>query len=166
MQGIEIYKGRPIFYNLGNLGRDTNRTHANLPGGRSMTGTERLEQGRNPVSWNDISSTAYIAHSTYKDGRLVEIRLYPVDIGLGERPWSREHIPQTPSPERARLILTRLQKFSEPFGTKISIENNIGIIRVPPEATVEVGHDLAIPGRGRGTTPFGDAPPPVKWRQN
>jgi poly-gamma-glutamate capsule biosynthesis protein CapA/YwtB (metallophosphatase superfamily) len=166
MQGIEIYKGRPIFYNLGNLGRDTNRTHSNPPGGGSMTGTERLEQGRNPVSWNDIASSAYIANSTYKDGRLVEIRLYPVDIGLGERPWSREHIPNTPSPERARLILARLQKFSEPFGTKISIENNIGIIRVPPEATVEVGGDIAIPGRGRGTAPFGDAPPPVKWRQN
>jgi hypothetical protein len=166
MQGIEIYKGRPIFYNLGNLGRDTNRTHANLPGGGSMTATERLEQGRNPVSWNNISNTAYIAHSTYKDGRLVEIRLYPVDIGLGERPWSREHIPLTPTAERAQLILKRLQKFSEPFGTKISIENNIGIIRVPPEATVEVGHDLVIPGRGRGTTPYGEAPPPVKWRQN
>jgi poly-gamma-glutamate synthesis protein (capsule biosynthesis protein) len=71
-----------------------------------------------------------------------------VDIGLSERPWSREHIPQTPTPERAKLILERLQKFSEPFGTKISIENNIGIIRVPREATT----DLAIPAvPGRGT---------------
>ena len=178
MQGIEIYKGRPIFYNLGNLGRDTNRRVDNPPGGGradeggdirvravQMTGTERLEQGRNPVSWNDISSSAYIANSTYKDGRLVEIRLYPVDIGLGERPWSREHIPLTPTPERAQLILKRLQIFSEPFGTKISIENNIGIIRVPPEATVEVGGDIAIPGRGRGTAPYGEAPPPVKWKQ-
>jgi hypothetical protein len=148
MQGIEIYKGRPIFYNLGNLGRDTNRTPSNPPGAGSMTGTERLEQGRNAASWNDITSTACIAHTTYKDGRVAEIRLYPVDIGLSERPWSREHIPQTPSRERAKLILERLQKFSEPFGTKISIENNIGIIRVPPEATV----DLAIPDiPGRGT---------------
>ena len=152
MQGIEIYKGRPIFYNLGNLGRDTNRTPTNPGGGEgSMTGTERLEQGRNPVSWNDIASTAYIANTTYKDGRLAEIRIYPVDIGLGERPWSREHVPQTPSPERARLILERLQKFSQPFGTKISIENNIGIIRVPADATTDIGGDLVIPGRRRGT---------------
>jgi len=27
-------------------------------------------------------------------------------------------------------------------------ENNIGIIRVPPEATVEIGGDLVVPGRG------------------
>ena len=113
-----------------------------------MTATERGERVYYAVSWNDISSTAYIANTTYKDGRLTEIRIYPMDIGLGERPWSREHIPQTPTPERAQLILQRLQKFSEPFGTKIAIENNIGIIRVPPEATVDVGGDLVISGRG------------------
>ena len=45
-----------------------------------------------------------------------------------------------------REEMERIQKLSEPFGTKISIENNIGIIRVPPEATVEVsGGDI----RGR-----------------
>lgn len=160
MQGIEIYKGRPIFYNQGNLGRDLIRrpvftagrdaTMADNSSGAlgGMTATERGERVYYSVSWNDISSTAYIANTTYKDGRLTEIRIYPMDIGLGERPWSREHIPQTPTPERARLILERLQKFSEPFGTKISIENNIGIIRVPPEATVDVGGDLVIPGRG------------------
>ena len=158
MQGIEIYKGRPIFYNQGNLGRDRRRlqpgdsTMADNPAGAtgSMTGTERARTWvYYSASWNDITSTAYIANTTYKDGRLAEIR----HISCGYRPWqkgrwSREHIPQTPTPERAQLILERLQKFSEPFGTKISIENNIGIIRVPPEATVDVGGDLVIPGRG------------------
>ena len=92
-----------------------------------------------------------MAHTTYKDGRLVEIRLYPMDVGIGRRAWSRENIPETPSPALARSILERIQKYSEPLGTKISIENNIGIIRVPPEATVDVGADLAIPGRQPGT---------------
>jgi hypothetical protein len=76
----------------------------------------------------------------------VEIRIYPVDIGLGERPWSREQVPLTPTPEKARSILAQLQQYSAPFGTKISIENNIGIIRVPSEATVDVGVDLDLPG--------------------
>ena len=55
--------------------------------------------------------------------------------------------------EKAREILTKLQKYSEPFGTKISIEDNIEVIRVPPEATVEVGGDLVISGRGPDSRP-------------
>ena len=95
-------------------------------------GSESRERQRAGYLQSEDNSVAYVANTTYKDGRLVEIRLYPVDIGLGTRPWSRENIPLTPTPEKARSILERLQKYSEPFGTRISIENNIGIIRVPP----------------------------------
>ena len=159
MQGIEIYKGRPIFYNHGNLGADLARritapvgrdSDGLLPGPAGMTPTERNERTwLNSVFWRDTtSSMAYIGNTIYKDGRLSEIRIYPVDIALGKKAWSRENIPQTPTPERARFILERIQEYSAPFATKISIENNIGIIRVPPEATVDIGGDLNIPGRG------------------
>jgi hypothetical protein len=53
----------------------------------------------------------------------------------------------------AREILTKIQKYSEPFGTKISIEDNIGVIRVPPEATLAIGGDLVISGRGSDPHP-------------
>jgi poly-gamma-glutamate synthesis protein (capsule biosynthesis protein) len=96
-----------------------------------------------------------MAKTSYKDGRLVEVRIYPVDVGIGRRPWSQENIPETPSPELARSILERIQKYSEPFGTKISIENNIGVIRVQPEATVDVSGDLVILGVSPGA---GDQP--------
>jgi poly-gamma-glutamate capsule biosynthesis protein CapA/YwtB (metallophosphatase superfamily) len=146
MQGIEIYKGRPIFYNQGNLGADLVRQPDSPPGPGDMTRTERQEQTMAYVQ-DEPTSVAYMARTSYKDGRLVEVRIYPVDVGIGKRAWSRQNIPETPSPELARSILERIQKYSEPFGTKISIENNIGIIRVPPEATVDVGGDLVIPGR-------------------
>jgi len=150
MQGIEIYKGRPIFYNQGNLGVDLVRGIDSPPNPQNLTRTETGERQWAGFMQGENNSVAYIANTTYKNGRLTEIRLYPVDIGLGTRPWSRENIPLTPTPEKARSILDRIQKYSEPFGTKISIENNIGIIRVPPEATVEVGGDLNIPGRRPG----------------
>jgi poly-gamma-glutamate synthesis protein (capsule biosynthesis protein) len=146
MQGIEIYKGRPIFYNQGNLGVDLVRQPDSPPNPANVTRTEEREQTAAYLQ-DEPTSVAYMANTTYKDGRLVEVRIYPVDVGVGRRPWSRENIPETPSPELARSILERLQKYSEPFGTKISIEGNIGIIRVPPEATVDVGGDLVIPGR-------------------
>jgi hypothetical protein len=112
-----------------------------------MTRTELTERQRAGFFNDESNSIAYVANTTYRDGKLVEIRIYPVDIGLGTRPWSRENVPTTPTPEKARSILERIQQYSEPFGTRISIENNIGVIRVPPEATVDVGGDLDIPGR-------------------
>ena len=35
----------------------------------------------------------------------------------------------TAPPDIARRILVRLQKLSEPFGTRIAIEGNVGVIR-------------------------------------
>jgi len=157
MQGIEIYKGRPIFYNQGNMGVDLVRRPDSPPNRGNMTGTEGREETA-AESQDDPASVAYMASTSYKDGRLVEIRIYPVDVGVGRRPWSREHIPETPSPELARSILERIQEYSKPFGTKISIENNIGIIRIPPEATLDIGGDLVIPGRKPG------AESPSTWR--
>lgn len=144
--GAGIYKGRPIFYNQGNLGIDLTRNLDSTVEADGLTATERSERNRAGYFWYESNCVAYVANTTYTDGKLVEIRIYPVDIGLGERPWSREHVPMTPTPEKARSILAQLQQYSEPFGTKISIENNIGIIRVPSEATVDVGVDLDLPG--------------------
>jgi hypothetical protein len=33
------------------------------------------------------------------------------------------------APEIAQRILQRLQKLSEPFGTRITVEGNVGVIR-------------------------------------
>ena len=38
-------------------------------------------------------------------------------------------IPMTPSPEVAQRILKKMQTLSKPFGTTITIENNVGVIR-------------------------------------
>jgi hypothetical protein len=154
MQGIEIYKGRPIFYNHGNFAVHRFGSDDSPPNPDNLTNIESSELGN---SWLQqyINLTAYVASTKYENGKLREIRIYPLDLGTDQNktPWSRSSIPQTPSPEVARRILTDLQKWSAPFGTKIAIENNIGIIRVPPEATVPVGGDLEIPGRGPKSKP-------------
>ena len=149
MQGIEIYKGRPIFYNHGNFAVQRFGSDDSPPNPENLTNIESGEIGDSWLQQYE-NLTAYVAQTRYQDGRLVEIRIYPLDLGTdtSKTPWSRSSIPQTPSPAVARRILTDLQAWSAPFGTKISIENNIGIIRVPPEATVPVGGDLKIPGRG------------------
>jgi poly-gamma-glutamate synthesis protein (capsule biosynthesis protein) len=40
--------------------------------------------------------------------------------------------PDDPAPEMAQKILEKVQRISKPFGTTISIENNVGVIRGAP----------------------------------
>ena len=167
MQGIEIYKGRPIYYNLGNFsvhrfGLDDSGTNG------PMTDIESGEQG-NLWLQQSINQSAYVTRNTYQDGVLQDIRIYPVDLGGApgpdRRPWSRTDVPMTPKPARAREILAQIQEYSKPFGTQITIEVDrlgrpIGVIKIPKESIVPVGQQLRSGfnqptgrGRGRGQEP-------------
>jgi hypothetical protein len=148
--GVEIYKGRPIFYNLGNFSVMRFGAEYSAPNGDAMTGIERGDQDGRGTFQQYINLVALLAETTYQDGKLVEVRLYPVDLGVdkAKRPWSKMSIPMTPSPELATRILTDVQKYSEPFGTKIVIENGVGVIRVAPSATEPIGADIRSTFRG------------------
>lgn len=155
IQGIEIYKGRPIFYNLGNFAVMRWGASDSAPTGDGMTDIERAEGDGAGTFQQYINLVALVAETKYQDGVLQEVRLYPVDLGVDRsaRTWSQMSVAQTPSPELARRILTEVQTYSEPFGTKISIENGVGVIRVPPAATVPIGADIRSqfrPAGGRG----------------
>jgi poly-gamma-glutamate synthesis protein (capsule biosynthesis protein) len=155
IQGVEIYKGRPIFYNLGNFAVQRWGQSDSAPTGDGMTMIERAEGNGAGTFQQYINLVALVAQTTYQNGVLQEVRLYPVDLGIDrtERTWSKMSVAQTPSPALARKILTEVQEYSRPFGTQISIENGVGIIRVPPSATVPIGGDLRPtfrPAAGRG----------------
>jgi poly-gamma-glutamate synthesis protein (capsule biosynthesis protein) len=73
-----------------------------------------------------------LTESRYQDGRLVEVRIHPVDLGQdGTRPLSRLGVPFMPLPAMAQRTLEKLQRLSTPFGTNITIENGVGVIRIP-----------------------------------
>jgi poly-gamma-glutamate synthesis protein (capsule biosynthesis protein) len=74
--------------------------------------------------------------SRFEGGKLVEVRLYPADLGQDKtRPISKVGNPAAASPEMARRVLEKVQTLSKPFGTKIAIENGVGVIRVVAKAT-------------------------------
>lgn len=128
IQGIEIYKGRPIFYNLGNFAvHEILLETDNKPEGKTAVESDEI-----PNDWlqQNENLKALVATTKYQDGKLVEIRLQPVDLGVDKsRPWSQMSIPRVPSPALAAEILADVQKYSGPFGTKIVIENGVGVIR-------------------------------------
>lgn len=113
--GIEIYKGKPIFYSLGSLFFDFHgkRTYTS-PTGQTM---------RFPDAWYET----VIPVTRYAHGRLAEIRLYPFAIDDTDGPGGG--MPKTASPAEARHILENLKAMSAVYGTRISIENGIGVIR-------------------------------------
>ncbi|RWI83867.1 CapA family protein [Mesorhizobium sp.] len=137
LRGIEIYKGRPIFYSLGNFFQDDLGT----PSGAEMfddyakdprvdTDAEvkvaEMAGYSDPVFWESV-----IAVSRFEQSQLAELRLYPIELGRLRR-FANRGIPGLVATQQARAILDRLQTLSKPFGTQIAIENDVGVIRLGP----------------------------------
>ena len=115
--GIEIYKGKPIFYSLGSLFLDfSGRRVINTPGGEKFVVPDFWFESVVPVC-------VFSAH------RLQMIKLYPITIEPNAR--DRSGIPSTAGSERGRAILERLKELSAAFGTKVEISDGVGLVRVP-----------------------------------
>jgi poly-gamma-glutamate capsule biosynthesis protein CapA/YwtB (metallophosphatase superfamily) len=136
LRGVEIYKGKPIFYGVNTF---VYQYQWSLPQnqGAEMTDAEELMlpsgfAGSRVVQPERME--ALLTESHFENGQLTEVRLYPVDLGQDlSRPFSRTGIPMTPSPVMAERVLEKIQRLSRPFGTKIVIENGVGVIRVSGE---------------------------------
>ena len=110
--GVEIYKGRPIFYGMGSLMfqvGDKNRQF------RGFT---------LPAAWYDGA----VAVSQYEQGRVATIRLYPFVQNLEDT--RLQGTPKSPSHDDAQRILQRIQAASIQFGTRIDIEGDVGVIHL------------------------------------
>ncbi|RWB36608.1 MAG: CapA family protein, partial [Mesorhizobium sp.] len=146
LRGIEIYKGRPIFYSLGNFIYDDLRT----PVGANMFEA----YGKDPRIDTDAEVTvdeeakgypsaegfvealsepvyyeSIVTVTRFEKNQLIELRLYPIELGFSKR-FANRGVPHLVTGSQARTILERLQKLSEPLGSQISIEQHVGVIRL------------------------------------
>ncbi|TIT83018.1 MAG: CapA family protein, partial [Mesorhizobium sp.] len=144
VRGIEIYKGRPIFYGLGNffnqdlrtpIGADMFDAHGKDPRFNTDADVTAHEMAVGyPIQEGVISLSAplyyesVISVSRYEKNQLAELRLYPIELRRTQRLANRG-VPRLASAPQAKAILERLQKLSKPFGTKVEIENEVGVIR-------------------------------------
>ncbi|AQR75971.1 capsule biosynthesis protein [Sphingomonas sp. LM7] len=137
LRGIEIYKGKPIFYSLGNFAMMNNSLDA-VPadmfdqfGVRPDSATvPELLQARNARTFGDpVLYESVIALSRYSGGALAEIRLYPIDLGVEVKGADRG-VPRMAAHAHGARILERLRALSAPLGTTIRIENGVGVIRL------------------------------------
>jgi hypothetical protein len=144
LRGIEIYKGRPIFYGLSEFVRQMEFAWGNayLPPADARTPdaslAERKVEGVYRAAREPINYEGIIAVTRYDHGQVAEIRLYPLDLGYAV-PIADAGMPRLASATVARSVLERMQKLSAPFGTTIAIEGSIGIIRPKTTPATSVG---------------------------
>jgi poly-gamma-glutamate synthesis protein (capsule biosynthesis protein) len=123
LHGVEIYRGRPIFYDLGNF-------IFNLP--------PTLTYIDEPMSWESV-----VASVQFQGKQLQSISLRPVVLNIlgdGEpdvhNPYANNRFLNTrglPSPAtgaRAGYILQRLADASKPFGTTIEMKGDMAEIKL------------------------------------
>ena len=122
LRGIEIYKGRPIYYGLGEFMRQMDVI--GLAGRNAVSRDYGPEGFEFPVKYESV-----IAINEFRNGELYEVRLHPIELNYEVEKLSRRGLPEIADKATSQRILKRLQELSEPLGTTIRIDGNIGIIR-------------------------------------
>lgn len=134
LRGIEIYKGKPIFYGLG-VFMLTGRIWLTQDERTSFFGPKPAVQldapaatarprGLNPKSWYE----SFVMETTFHEGKLKWIRLYPLDLGR-EGGSGRRGVPHLATGAHAQDILAEMQRLSAGFGTRIDITGASGMVR-------------------------------------
>ena len=112
LQPIEIYKGRPIFYSLGNI----------------IFHSASAEGWFHDHIWQSVVATCRFG----ADGNLDGIEFDPIVIGgeaaLDAKDFSAREAPHRAGNKAAKDILTRLADLSAPIGTAIEIRDGRGYV--------------------------------------
>ncbi len=136
LRAIEIYKGRPIMYSLGDF-IFQNETLLRLPSENYETydlGPDAQVADFNSRRYRDDTTgfpadpliwEAVVAVPTFKGGELVDLALHPISLGFG-KPASQRGRPLLAEPELGRKIIDDLIRLSDPYGTKIEYRDGIG----------------------------------------
>jgi poly-gamma-glutamate synthesis protein (capsule biosynthesis protein) len=138
--GVEIYKDRPILYSLGNFifqndnvpvfpaesyqrfGLDEKATPTDFLDAR--TGNETRGFPASAEYWHGI-----VAACDFRGGRRARLDLHPLDLGHGT-PRAQRGRPMLAQGETAAAILDRVQRLSQRYGTDVSVEENIGTVKL------------------------------------
>lgn len=138
LRGIEIRRGRPIFYSLGNfifqnetvaLQPADNYDGQDLPPDALPSAFYDRREERSDGGWpaDPLYWEAVVAVPAFRGGDLTEVRLYPVSLGHGLDRAQRGR-PLMADDVLGRKIIRDLRRLSEPFGTTIDYVDGVGVI--------------------------------------
>ena len=138
LRGIEMYKGKPIMYSLGDF-IFQNETLQRLP----SENYEPLNLGPN-AGVNDFNDARYdfdktgfpadppiweavVAMPRYRGDQLVELALHPITLGYGKSRAVRGR-PLFADGPLGQKILDDVVRLSAAMGTKVTVRNGIGYV--------------------------------------
>ncbi len=138
-RGIEVYKGKPIIYSLGNfiVQNDTVERmphdsmvlyglgHENVPADLFET---RRAGSRRDYPGTDPHTQSAVATVSLDGSGLKELKLHPIEFGRGQ-PRSQYGRPILSEGDEAKETLERFQELSRPFQTEVQIEGGTGVLR-------------------------------------
>lgn len=137
LRPIEIYKGRPIFYSLGDFIiqlENIRKAPADMYEKQKLDGNARMDElfdtrnhhGTRGLCYEKVMFEAIVPYWEMEDGKLTKLVLMPVELNFDEG----RSMGGWPRPKYDDGILERLAEMSEPYGTKIDIVDGMGIVRL------------------------------------
>ncbi len=140
LRGLEIYKGKPIFYSLGNfIFQHETVQHMPADDYASLNVDPTASAGDlfRHVSANETRSFAakdaywetVLPMCRFVDGEIAEITLHPLSLGPGQ-PIPDRGNPRIAQPDHGQKILEWMIDLSKPFGTEIAIERGTGSVKL------------------------------------
>jgi poly-gamma-glutamate capsule biosynthesis protein CapA/YwtB (metallophosphatase superfamily) len=145
LRGVEIYKGRPIFYSLGNFVFQ-NETIDPMPSDHyeqynlpptalaADVYNARFKNGTAGFPASPVWYESVVAVPIFKGREVTEMRFYPIDLGH-KMPRSQRGTPRMADEATGRTIIARLAKLSADLGVTIQYENGIGVWKAGGQRT-------------------------------
>lgn len=144
LRGVEIHRGRPIFYNLNSLAMEFEAGEQKMTpemyeayGHAGDILPSQMHRSRvADASGNKIGfyaekrfSRSALAVIDFVDGKVVP-RILPIDLDLNRPRVSDRGLPQIAAPEEARAIADDLARLSRFWGTRIAWNEATGLIDI------------------------------------
>ena len=136
LRPVEIYKGRPIFYSLGDFvmqTRNNNFAPEEEYAEQGLTSDASMQEVRR-IKTKDSTRGLRTDRRMYEaviprweideNGKMTKLELLAIELGF-DLPASREGLP---APAKDDSILRRLEEMSAPYGTKMEINGNVATI--------------------------------------
>jgi poly-gamma-glutamate synthesis protein (capsule biosynthesis protein) len=138
--GIEIYRGKPIFYSVGNFvfqnetvgffpadayerfDLDLKATPSDFLDARTAGG--KKGHPSDPAYWENM-----FAVCKFEAKKLREIKIFPIEQGFG-RPRPQRGRPVLAEGELANRVIERVTRLSRRYGTKVVNREGVGVVEV------------------------------------